>query len=692
MGALTLRPGQSWLAHEAVRLRASARAGDMVVLCDDPPRTGAALATAARELEALGFAPGSVVLLLQLFGTEDELPEDLRRYPSVLLPWPAWSVQRQLATGEVRRALNRFLRGRGSTLALRRTSAVTAGDRDHASAHFAATIQYDGLHPQTCTLRVRGVGLGYFGEHALAIGDRLRDWAAPLYWVDRGMLYEAFPEPGERLGQPLSAADLSALAGYVHARARALPLDEDPSRRLAYRGAAWQRVGQTLARSFGPRLGDLGRPLAAAAAHSLLDSRRPSVIDRMMEPERFRRGAGGVIKTDLDTGPFTSVDDHCFDPVYDLARLALSLPDSEAVRGLLSAYEAAGGAVDHERWFLYNLLLLAEEGADNHRRPLEREKALPRAMSEYYGEVLLSDLRPDAEGPPCAVDLDGVLETAPIGYNQSTPAGLLALRALVRHGYRPLVASGRSLHEVVQRCRAYRLDGGIAEYGAAVYDRDRGCQSLLEPEEEGLLDRVRSAVTSLPGVEIDPDHRLSVRAFRTTERRHDGLQRQRLSEEEAACALAGAGASGRIRPVHGIHQTDFTPARVGKEIGLRALTGSAGGSRGPALALAVGDSAPDLGMLLAAERAAAPANADAAVRAAGVWISRHEHQRGFGDAVARLIGHRAGSCGTCAAPPLPARSRLLLDLLQIGGSGRVDKVLGLARLFAEPDIRRRVVL
>lgn len=74
----------------------------------------------------------------------------------------------------------------------------------------------------------------------------------------------------------------------------------------------------------------------------------------------------------------------------------------------------------------------------------------------------------------CAFDLDGVLETRWHDFPAITPAGALALRALSRHGFRPVLATGRSLREVQSRCAAYRLAGGVAEYGAVIYDHIRG--------------------------------------------------------------------------------------------------------------------------------------------------------------------------------------------------------------------------
>ena len=102
-----------------------------------------------------------------------------------------------------------------------------------------------------------------------------------------------------------------------------------------------------------------------------------------------------------------------------------------------------------------------------------------------------------ADGPWCVLDVDGVLETSLSGFPVSTPAGMLALRALRAHGYRVLLATGRSLPEVRDRCRAYGLSGGVAEYGAVAYDAATGRSAGLVAEHDGALTDLLSAVPSV---------------------------------------------------------------------------------------------------------------------------------------------------------------------------------------------------
>ncbi len=112
------------------------------------------------------------------------------------------------------------------------------------------------------------------------------------------------------------------------------------------------------------------------------------------------------------------------------------------------------GPVGAERWLLHQLirvLILMEE-----RSPAERslDPRPARLFQRYYREVLIGDA-PASSGPLCAIDVDGVLETMQMGFPATSPAGALALRALLRHGFRPVLATGRSLDELRGRSTAY---------------------------------------------------------------------------------------------------------------------------------------------------------------------------------------------------------------------------------------------
>ena len=87
-------------------------------------------------------------------------------------------------------------------------------------------------------------------------------------------------------------------------------------------------------------------------------------------------------------------------------------------------------------------------------------------------------------------------------------------------------------------------------------------------------------------------------------------------------------------------------------------------------------------MLRLASRGVAVANADAALRRAGVLRTRRPYQSGLAEAVHGLVGHRPGSCAVCALPPAPTHARrMMLELLRAQERGRIGITIGALRLI-----------
>jgi hydroxymethylpyrimidine pyrophosphatase-like HAD family hydrolase len=324
-----------------------------------------------------------------------------------------------------------------------------------------------------------------------------------------------------------------------------------------------------------------------------------------------------------------------------------------------------------------------------HLRDLERtrggeqpgvRRALARAMQRYFAARYLDDLSVPVGGEWVALDIDGVLEGSLLGFAAPTPASVLTLRALNQHGYRTVLATGRSLDEVRERCRSYRLAGGVAEYGAVVYDAstDRW-RSLLTDAQRADLAHLRSALGEMEGIRFDSDYQYTVRAYRLDAMGH----RRGLSADEVKAALAGAGVGERVRSIPGQAQTDFMAGGIDKGAGLRALAVDLSVGAGPDgkwLALAVGDTVSDLPMLALARQAYAPAHADDELRTAGVARMSRPYQAGLALAAGRLLGHRPGGCPLCRAPDLSSDSRLLLTLLGASEAGPSSMLRAAVRL------------
>jgi hydroxymethylpyrimidine pyrophosphatase-like HAD family hydrolase len=663
---LTLRPGQRWLPGEARLLRGLADDG-LALLIDDPPRTWGSIARAAGQLAALGLRREQVILVQATFAGQ-EPPAELAPHPSVLLPEPKWSVHRRLAPEAVADALGQLLGGQpGSVRLLARGPA----GRGHRRALFEVETVAGGER-QRQRIEARGVGLGYFGEHALAVADRLRGLVPEPLGIAAGILYEAWPATAG-LCEPLSEADVGAVVDYVLARARALPLDRDPSPHLAYRGIDWRWAGEWFSGLFG-RLAEPGRLVAHTVARRLLRNSHPVLTDGRTVLGAFTRNGDQVVKRDYDQGVFGSSDFASFDPVSDLALAAVSARHPDTGDRLRRAYEERSGTrVEPERWLLHQLAHVAASQARLSVPERLTDQRPARLLQRYYRETLVQPSDPGG-GPLCALDLDGVLESSPMGFSATSPAGAIALRSLLRHGYRVALATGRSLAEVQDRCCAYGLAGGVAEYGAVVYLAPTRIRSLLDAEAAEELERLRRTLASTPGVYLDPRYRHSVRAFRV-----EGRGRRGLSHEQLAAVRTSVG---RVRVVRGHYQTDFVASGVSKERALLALAHELGAAGERPFALAVGDTVSDLGMIRLARHGMAPSNADRGLRESRVKVLARPGPAGLAQAVALVIGHPPGGCKICRPPVAGGSTRLLLALLAVQDRRVMGRVLAGLRLAA----------
>lgn len=668
---LTHRPTHPFLAWEGQTLRRTAQAGGWVVVIDDPPATGTALATTLKAVAATRVPHDATALALPLFTDEAGLPAHLTSYAGAFLQWHEWSVHNRLAQDGVRETLSELL---GTDWSVDRCARCTEAaptpvvrDRDHVRGHYTAQLTRRSTgEVQQRDLVVEGAGLGYLGEHALAVAVPLRDHVPRVHGVVAGLLYQDW------LPGPPSDADevrlSAAITAYVTHRQRALPADTDPTPRMRGRDPVWEVAAELLSRPFGWAAPAI-RGLLEPTTRRLLTPTRLSVVDGATTPSRWFADPsepGRLRKVDFYLGATGHWALPCYDAVFDLAGAACE-PVSPGFADLLrKRYEASTGErPDEERWLLYRLAQLWRLGRSGDLEPHAVGRHSAAAVHDFLAACYLQDLSAPT-GPVCAVDLDGVLETDRLGYPCTTPVGMMAVRALVSHGYRVVLATGRGLDDARDRCQALRLSGAVVEYGAAVYLPEDGTTvDLRDRQEQALLDDVRSQLTRR-GVQVLPTHAYTVRA------RLDGgpLPPDLVAEIPLL-------SDPRLRIVQGQGQTDVTTARLDKSTGLTHLTESL---HADGIAFAIGDTAADVTMLQSASIARAPRNGDEVVRAAGVPLTRRSYQWGLADACAAVVGHRPGGCPVCRVPALPPRTRDLLALLGLSEPGVSTLPLRTARV------------
>jgi hydroxymethylpyrimidine pyrophosphatase-like HAD family hydrolase len=691
-GTLTIRPGRLLDAPSLDVLATVAGAGGLVLVVDDPPRTGAQLTQALEELRAVGVPLASLVLVLQLFGSVSSLPQSLSSFDAVLMPWEEWSIHERLTSDALGDALGELVQGSVRV----ETVIERPCHRGHTRAVLSARLGNGSSSARPESICAEGVGLGYFGRHALAVAEAMPDSLPRVYGLRHGLLFRGWLPEETRVSPATLAGETDAVAGqiakYVQLRNRVLPLDEDVSLRLAGRDAAWERGGDMLGQAFG-RARQTVRPLTRTAARRLFQADRPSVLDGATRPWNWFATADGeqMLKVGVDTHAFSNEGIPSCDPILDLAGAAAAAEAAGVVETddrLREHYEAiTGNHFGDERWLLYRLAhhldeykaLLENVAAappsadDTFARLLALERTMASIHQRYVADRYFSDLVTQASGPWCAIDIDGVLETRWLSFPALAPAGALALRTLNRHGYRVVLVTGRSLPEVRERCATYRLTGGVAEYGAALHDQLSGNESsLLGDADRTALAALEKVLRERPAVYVDPAYLHSVRAHTLDA----SGQRAALDPEAIEAVLAAAAVEGRLRVVQGDLQTDFVSSAVDKGVGVRSLIRELGGNddHHPLLALGVGDTASDLPFLALAERAVGPANAAAELHGK-VKIVRRPYQSGLIDAVSGLVGHGSSGCDLCRPSPPPSRdAKLFLTALAALNGGKLGKV------------------
>ncbi|MDX6664873.1 MAG: hypothetical protein QOG68_1079 [Solirubrobacteraceae bacterium] len=678
---LSIRPGGRLLRQERALVRSVARRGGCALVIDDPPVTGSTIVAAAGELHAGGFPDDQIVLVLALFGTA-ALPPALRKYAAVLLDEPEWSVRADLEPAAVRSALAGLLGQDESSVAVEPAAAGPRQPRrGHVRTRFTARWTDHTGGVREADLVVEGVGLGYLGAQALAEAHALESFTPRVFGLLDGLLYREWL-PEQRRLDPAAIADeeavVTAVARYVAERRRLLVVPADLSLRIAGEEPAWEVASAALSTVFGRAALPARVLLTDRIAKRLLKVARPIVVDGNTDlAQWFGPNAqhDSLVKVNLGEDRFTNLSSSCFDPAFDLAgATALAQAPSLSPR-LRQAYaKRAGEHVDADRWLLYELVHLRARQRTEPERAAELRRARARAVQRYFAEVYLSDVDAPSTGQLCVLDVDGVLETEHLGFPAMTPASGLALRALMRHGYRPVLATGRSVDEVAERCEVYGLAGGAAEYGGATYVSEGSCVSELVPAPAAArLQRLRDVLRQMDGVVVDESHQRSVRASRPSPDGGRGLQDDQVNEALSRAAAAGVGV------IAGDGQTDFV-AGVNKAVAIRALAAQLGAE--PALALAVGDTGPDAPLGILADLACAPAHAHPSLRRAGFQIMTRPYQAGLAEAVGTLIGHAPGACSACRPAPASPDRRLLLGVLAAQERGGRRIPLQAAKLAA----------
>jgi hydroxymethylpyrimidine pyrophosphatase-like HAD family hydrolase/hypoxanthine phosphoribosyltransferase len=673
---VTIRPRHRPSPMVHARLEALARAGARALVIDDPPTTGGSIGVVATQLESVGFSSERITLTLALL-ENGRVPDRLGRFGAVVLNWAEWDIHRRLAPDAVRSMLDDLWTDKCDVVDL---VPLTVHDhpnaRGHAQAGFRATVAArPGGRRSSRTLVAEGTGLGLFGRHVLAVSTALpglvpdvagfRDGVAVRQWLAEDARVDLDTETSVR-----------AAVRYVTTRWSALPVRQDASASMAGQQPVWEIASRLLAQPYGIAGLAMRTARLDVAVRSILAPPKPSVIDGQTGGRSWFEDGGSLLKVSFAERAFSNLDLACYDAVYDLAGLALATPTLELADVARAEFEAQTGiSVDPERCLLYRLVHLWDLRRLEQVTAYLAEVAMSRVWQEWARARLLPGATDHRRGPWCAIDIDGVLESGRPGASVLTPSAASGLAALIAHGHRVLLATGRSIAELEDRCARYDLGGGVAEYGGIVHDPGSGTsRELIDDDDRAALATCRTYLSKFEGVHLAEGFRTAVRAFQLDA----GGSRIRIDAETAAGALRATG--GRLKAHDGVGQVDFVPVGVDKVHGVAELLALLG-ARGDSLAFAVGDSDADLAMLRFADRGFVPSHARH-LSGGSVSATKHPYQRGFHDAVTQVLGHPPGGCPSCArGEEVPARAGLLAALLSGLEGGRVRGVVSVPEIL-----------
>ena len=399
-------------------------------------------------------------------------------------------------------------------------------------------------------------------------------------------------------------------------------------------------------------------------------SARGAHVDGRMGPSEWivrADNGSGPLKVDFEEHAFDRLGAGILDPVFDLAGFVVENQVSPDLEGILvreyvdlTRHDAAVRRLPYYKLMvglaketeLRRLLLYGgsiSQGFDecDPREVAIRKTELERTLANVANDFLARKFTAPntsraSEGKLFAIDIDGVLEDSILGFSATTPAGVLALRTLQRHGFSPVLATGRSLAEARERCRTFGLVAGIAEYGSVVWiEGERDEIRVASRAEIEQLDHLRTVLRRDEDVVVDPAYRYSVRVFQYRRGRRAAVPMGRVTD-----VLRREGLDG-LRVIPGEDQLDV----VGKDCNKGRAAGIVKERLAAKEIHAVGDTVEDLPMLDLADRAYAPRNVQRSA-AAGLdgrlFIARRKRQQGLLEIARRASHGTSRSCPRCS--------------------------------------------
>jgi hydroxymethylpyrimidine pyrophosphatase-like HAD family hydrolase/adenine/guanine phosphoribosyltransferase-like PRPP-binding protein len=706
--SVTLRPKKGMTAQEHAQIALAVKKHARAIIVDEPINTGSTLLKTLDLLRKSGFREGLCVVVPVHASRRDwnsgSGSHVLARHQIVTLDPEEWHKRSVMADHSVANLMREWL-GSEDTLEVTVASDARSEEANHNIELLSEQKFHDRLKRvyridlrdssgdvTTRYVLAKSVGWGWYGYHGILAAERLQGYVPRLIGFRDGVLFEEWAAQRQASIESDRAEFLQRAGAYVAERTRELRLDHNPVPALVAdnRHRATDELSGALSNAYGSKPAAVLRRAMLRQKLAAKPCPAPTLIDGKMRPQEWVSSGGILIKTDFEHHGLGKTELNVIDPAYDLADAVLQwhLSEDEETQ-LLDNYIARSGdkqvterlQLNKVLAGLYNMMSavdnlndarLAHQHEKFNRAYIDAFTFLVVQTTRFVGKLCQPQVQPQWQAPLVVMDIDGVLDKQTFGFHSTTAAGLRAISLLHSHNCALAVNTARSIAEVKEYCKAYQMVGGVAEYGAYVWDAISGReQVLISPESLRQLEIIACELRQIPGVFLNDDYRYSLRAF--TYHKGVTVALPKLLIQNLISSLDLDQLT--------FHQTFLDSAVVAKDTdkgrGLLALLSLAGLS--PNDVTAIGDSEPDLPMFGVAGRSYAPGHISCkqAARLLNCRIANGSYQLGLLDAAASIVHPDAHRCGKCAENEklLSHTTDLFVQMLELADSGKVPELI-----------------
>jgi glycosyltransferase involved in cell wall biosynthesis/hydroxymethylpyrimidine pyrophosphatase-like HAD family hydrolase len=664
---VTIRAKSALSFWELRKLKKIVKSDDKILLTDDPPTTGSTLKSCINKLTAMGINNKRIVLLIPEYPYLNEWSSSSLEEPFLSielhrLSYEEWYINELLKPANIKETLLPYFNNNGFcttevNLFTPYTSEINKifshkhrmGEREKRVYEI---ILKNETHPKTMYILAKSVGWGWFGYHALIAANRLKNFVPEIITLKNGFLFmEWIKNKKDPKDEKENFPSIDNLAEYISERVSNLRLQDDPSSKLMDRNICWAEVASVISGVYSQKLGKLKRFKIFKKLVKSLVCETPTMTDGKMGPEKWLKNDKHYLKVDFEEHAFDNSDLSIVDPTYDLASIIYEykLEGKDEVALLKRYTELSGDNNNSERLFFNKILYAYKKlyesalrinslGASSERFKCDKSywqafMFLTNTTNRYLANSLNVSKLPKITDKLLVLDIDGVFDDYAFIFPSTTPLGVKALKLLQENGFSIIFNSGRTLEEIKEYCRCFGAIGGVAEYGAAIWDNLEGRSKVILPEQEiNDFQKLKDIFIKYNNVFVSHLHNYSLRAYIYKKLDHVKLNKELLGE------IMECNKIDYLCQAQNVGRTELISMNINKGIGLKTLIEFM--NMRPKIIVSIGDSDTDIPMFEYSDMSFAPQNHSRAIKELAkngkVRIVRGISQRGLLN-VAKLL-------------------------------------------------------